>query len=512
MLFNSFIYLGIFLPVTALVYFAIGSQLNHRLSITWLVAASLFFYGWWNPAYLGLILGSGLFNFAVGMTLNKRHGFGERARLALLSVGIAVDISLLAYFKYANFFIDNVNWLIGSEFSVGQILLPLAISFVTFQQISYLVDAYRGETKDYNFLHYMLFVTFFPQLIAGPIVHHSEMMPQFDKDKTYKPKWQNLEIGLTILIIGLFKKVVLADTIAASARPIFMAAEAGDALSITGAWMGAVAFALQLYFDFSGYSDMAIGSARIFGIKLPINFYSPYKALNIADFWRRWHMTLTRFITAYLYMPMSIKMARLCATRDWGNQPQFWLSVAYPAMVTFILAGLWHGAGWNFVIFGFLQGAFMIINSLWREFRKNMLGQKLKKTTPLGRLAARALTIAVFIWSLIFFRAETTDGAIFLASSMIGLQNNAFALGESWLNPTIALEILLFTIIFLLPNTQQLMMNFEPSLETPRKEQLTWVERIRWQPNRGWALAVGLMLGIAIMHMNQVSEFIYFQF
>jgi alginate O-acetyltransferase complex protein AlgI len=512
MLFNSFIYLGIFLPVTALVYFAIGSQLNHRLSITWLVAASLFFYGWWNPAYLGLILGSGLINFAVGMALSKRHGYSDRARLAVLSVGIVINVSLLGYFKYANFFIDNVNWLIGGDFSIGLIILPLAISFVTFQQISYLVDAYRGETKDYNFLHYMLFVTFFPQLIAGPIVHHSEMMPQFDKDETYKPRWRNLQIGLTILIIGLFKKVVLADTIAASARPIFLAAEAGEALSVMDSWIGATAFALQLYFDFSGYSDMAIGSARIFGIKLPINFYSPYKALNIADCWRRWHMTLTRFITAYLYVPMSITMARLCATKEWGTQPQFWLSVVYPVMVTFILAGLWHGAGWNFVIFGFLQGTFMVVNSLWREFRKNVLGQKLKKNSYLGRVAARMLTIAVFIWSLVFFRAETTDGAVLLASSMIGLQNNAFALSGSWLSYTITLEILLFVVIFVLPNTQQLMMNFEPSLEPPHKEQSTWVERIRWQPNRGWALAVGLLLGLAIMHMNQVSEFIYFQF
>jgi len=511
MLFNSFVYLALFLPVTVLVYFAIGSQLKHRLSITWLVAASLFFYGWWNPAYLGLIIGSGLFNFAAGMTLGAGK-LGQKSRTALLAAAIAVNLGVLGYFKYANFFVDNINWLFGTDFYLGQIVLPLAISFFTFQQISYLVDAYRGETKDYDFLHYMLFVTFFPQLIAGPIVHHSEMMPQFDKDETYRPKRRNLQIGLTILIIGLFKKVVVADGIAAYATPVFAAAEAGQALSFGESWLGALLFAVQLYFDFSGYTDMAIGSARIFGIKLPINFYSPYKALNIAEFWRRWHMTLTRFITAYIYMPMSIHWARKGIEKNWGPSRQFWLSVAYPAMFAFFLAGLWHGAGWNFVIFGVLQGVYLTMNSVWREFRKKKLGHKLKHSTLPGRVAARTLTILTFVWSLVFFRAQTTDGAFALTSAMLGANGLGGGVEIIAATPAILVLITGFVAVLSLPNTQQFMLDYEPSTEPVHKEELSRLESVRWTPTARWAVLFAAMAVTALLSMNRVSEFIYFQF
>jgi alginate O-acetyltransferase complex protein AlgI len=512
MLFNSFIYLGVFLPITALVYFAIGVRQYHRLSIAWLVAASLLYYGWWNPAYLGLIIGSSLFNFSAGMMLGNDRDYSAAIRLWILRIAITANILLLCYFKYANFFVDNINWALGSEFSIDKIILPLAISFVTFQKIAYLVDAYRGETKDYNFLHFLLFVTFFPQLIAGPIVHHFEMMPQFDKDETYKPRWRNLEVGVTILVIGLFKKVVIADGIAAYARPVFLAAEAGEALSIGEAWLGATAFALQLYFDFSGYTDMAIGSARIFGIKLPINFYSPFKSLNISDFWRRWHMTLTRFITAYIYTPLSIKMARLCAAHDWGLQPQFWLSSAYPLMITFLLAGFWHGVGWNFLIFGFLQGAFLIGNAAWREYRKRILGHRLKDSSFFGRLTSRFLTIAAFIWSLVFFNAKTTHGAMTLSAAMFGANGWSWSIGAEPLAKMVGLQIILFAIIFLLPNTQQFMIDYEPSLEPVRTERMSILERIRWRPSRNWALFVGGLFAFALLQMNRISEFIYYQF
>jgi alginate O-acetyltransferase complex protein AlgI len=333
MLFNSYTFIFIFLPITLLVFFSIGGKGHHRIAIAWLVAASLFFYGWWNPAYLSLILGSILFNYAVGVALSNLQAQSSASHLTkkiILSFGILVNLFLLAYFKYANFFVDNLNSLSGSNFHLQTIILPLAISFFTFQQITYLVDAYKGETREYNFLHYCLFVTFFPQLIAGPIVHHREMLPQFVKNTIYKFNHQHLAIGLTIFFIGLFKKVVLADGVAVYATPVFEAAEQGVMLTFFEAWAGALAYTFQLYFDFSGYSDMAIGIARMFGIRLPLNFNSPYKSVNIIEFWRRWHITLSRFLRDYLYIPLG------------GNRKGKFRRYIN-LMITMLLGGLWHG-------------------------------------------------------------------------------------------------------------------------------------------------------------------------
>ena len=292
MLFNSYTFIFLFLPTVLLGFHLIGKQGHHRVAIAWLVGASLFFYGWWNPAYLGLMLVSIFFNYGIGVSLGGAPK--QPNKKPILIFGVIVNLGLLAYFKYANFFVDNLNNIAGTDIVLEQIILPLAISFFTFQQIAYLVDAWRGETKEYNFLHYCLFVTFFPQLIAGPIVHHKEMLPQFAKDVVYKLRSKHLAIGLTIFAIGLFKKVVLADGISVYASPVFDAAEAGVVLTFFEAWGGSLAYTFQLYFDFSGYSDMAIGIARMFGIRLPLNFNSPYKATSIIDFWRKWHITLSR--------------------------------------------------------------------------------------------------------------------------------------------------------------------------------------------------------------------------
>ncbi|MCK4501442.1 MAG: MBOAT family protein, partial [Desulfuromonadales bacterium] len=299
MLFNSYIFISLFLPITLVVYYLIGGQGKHRVAISWLVGASLFFYGWWNPAYLGLIITSMLFNYAVGISLGKNDTSHRSTRL-ILALGVAANLALLGYFKYANFFVNTLNNITETTYHLETIILPLAISFFTFQQIAYLIDAWKGETREYSFLHYSLFVTFFPQLIAGPIVHHKEMLPQFAKDITYKFKHENISIGLTIFLLGLFKKVIIADSAAKYSTPIFDAAEDGMTLSFIEAWIGALSYTFQLYFDFSGYSDMAIGLARMFGIRLPLNFNSPYKANNIIDFWRHWHMTLSRFLRDYL--------------------------------------------------------------------------------------------------------------------------------------------------------------------------------------------------------------------
>ena len=330
MLFNSIEFILFFLPITLIIFFTIGILEYQRLAVLWLVSASLFFYGWWNPSYLWLLIFSMVFNYRMGVFLSA----GKKSK-ALLAAGIAVNLGFMAYFKYTNFIVDNINLLVGGSYNVSYIILPLAISFFTFQQIAYLVDAYRNETREYSFLHYSLFVTFFPQLIAGPIVHHKEMLPQFEKRATYSLNLLNINKGLTIFIIGLFKKVVLADSIADYATPVFDAADAGLTISFFEAWGGAFAYSLQLYFDFSGYADMAIGIAFLFGISLPLNFSSPYKSKSIIDFWRRWHMTLSRFLKDYLYIPLGGSRKWLqaykyfCNDASWGTMARCRLEFCY---------------------------------------------------------------------------------------------------------------------------------------------------------------------------------------
>jgi len=304
MLFNSYEFIFLFLPITFLVFFAIA-RLGHEAAIIWLVLASLFFYGWGNPAYLILILLSMVANFSIGELLGSTHRRNKRSLGKIyLVLGVTLNLGTLGYFKYAGFFVDNLNTALGTEIDIGRIVLPLAISFFTFQQIAFLVDAYKGITKEYRFTHYALFVTFFPQLIAGPIVHHKDMLPQFMRRDTLKPHIENIAVGLTIFFIGLFKKAVLADGISPYGSSVFDMAAGGETLSFFQAWGGALSYTMQLYFDFSGYSDMAIGGARLFGIRLPLNFHSPYKATSIVEFWRRWHMTLSRFLRDYVYIPL----------------------------------------------------------------------------------------------------------------------------------------------------------------------------------------------------------------
>ncbi|RMH23826.1 MAG: MBOAT family protein, partial [Planctomycetota bacterium] len=302
MLFNSYIFIFAFLPATLILY-VIASRVHVRAAIATLVVASLFYYGWWAPRYVFLILFSILFNYALGFLLASEDR-PRRAKKRVLALGVAVNLGLLAYFKYAMFIADNLSALLDTPINIGTIVLPLAISFFTFQQIAYLVDAFRGLTREYSFVDYCLFVTFFPQLIAGPIVHHGEMLPQFADRRTARPSADNLTIGLSIFAAGLFKKVVIADGVSVTANKVFDAAAAGGSVTFVDAWAGALAYTMQLYFDFSGYSDMAIGLGRMFGIRLPVNFDSPYKARSIVDFWRRWHITLSRFLRDYLYIPL----------------------------------------------------------------------------------------------------------------------------------------------------------------------------------------------------------------
>src|ERR1700730_11834365 len=355
MLFNSPAFLFLFLPATVAAYIAVRQLLGPRAVLALLLAASIFFYGWWNPAYVPLLLGLALFNFLVarGLTAYRQMGRGDWLSL-LLTFGIVVDLGVLGYFKYTDFFIETANELFKTNFMLQHILLPLGISFFTFQKIAYLVDASRGEVEKHDLLEYCFFVMFFPQLLAGPITHHSEIFSQIKGPWAFAVKPSNFTLGVTIFVIGLFKKVVLADHFGPLVSPAYEAAAAGEPLDFFLAWQAAISFKFQLYFDFSGYSEMALGAARLFGIQLPLNFNSPYRALNVVDFWRRWHMTLSRWLRDYVYIPLG---GSRCGTAR----------LYFNLMVTLALSGLWHGGAWHFLLWGSLQGASMVVTHAWRQ-------------------------------------------------------------------------------------------------------------------------------------------------
>ncbi|MCB2101392.1 MAG: MBOAT family protein [Rhodobacterales bacterium] len=526
MLFNSYEFIFAFLPLSVLGFFLLERMGRRREAIAWLVVASLFFYGWWNPPYLALLVASIVFNFLVGSRLARRSVAPRRVDKALLLFGVAVNLAAIGYFKYANFFVGNVNALAGTDYNLGTIVLPLAISFFTFQQITFLVDSYRGETTEFSFLHYCLFVSFFPQLIAGPIVHHSEMLPQFRHHDAGRFSHTNLAVGLTIFAMGLFKKAVLADGVAVYATPVFNAAEAGQTLDFFTAWAAALAYTIQLYFDFSGYSDMAIGAARIFGITLPLNFNSPYKATSIIDFWRRWHMTLSRFLRDYVYI--SLGGNRHGPTRRHVN-----------LMGTMLLGGLWHGAGWTFVVWGGLHGAYLVINHVWTRFRALRHGGVAPEHGPLGQALAWALTFVAVVVGLVFFRALTFDGALTILTGMTGLNGielpaaiglrlgglgdlltglgiqftpgggARFVAAWSWI-------IALMAIVLMLPNTQQVMALYAPALDFHVGRSDTGhgpvMRRLRWHPTQVWSLLAAVILCTGLLALPEVTEFLYFQF
>ena len=355
MLFNSYQFIFGFLPAVCISYFVVARFWGIRAGVLVLVVGSLFFYGWWNERYLWILLLSIGCNAGFAVALIR----GEpKQRLWILLVGLGFNLLLLGYFKYAAFVAQNVSALLGVDWHIAQQPLPLGISFFTFQKIAFLVDAYLGGVVSFDLLHYSLFVTFFPQLIAGPIVRHNEIMPQFET-LPRRPRASDFAIGGSIFAIGLFKKVCLADLSAMWVNPVFSAAASGAPIGFVEAWVAALAYSFQLYFDFSGYSDMAIGLARLFGIVLPINFYSPYKSVNIIDFWRRWHITLSRFLRDFLYIPLG------------GNRhgvARRYLNLA----VTMLLGGLWHGAGWTFVLWGAFHGLMLAANHAWHFLRRRL--------------------------------------------------------------------------------------------------------------------------------------------
>lgn len=493
MLFNSQIFIFLFLPFVFFGFYFLGRNFNREYAFAFLVVASLFFYGWWNPVYVVLIVASILVNYLLGVRISNCSQSANKRLLLIL--GLALNLSLLGYYKYANFFVDSLNVIGSYDFHMAEIALPLAISFFTFQQVAYLVDAYRGEAKEYNFLHYCLFISFFPQLIAGPIVHHKEILPQFQKRSSIELNMRNVATGLTIFFMGLFKKVVIADGIAAYSTPVFGAAAGGHLISFYDAWIGALGYTFQIYFDFSGYSDMAIGIAYLFNIKLPLNFHSPYKAVNIIDFWRRWHMTLSRFLRDYLYFPLGGN--RKGSVRRYMN-----------LMTTMLLGGLWHGAGFTFIIWGAMHGAYLIVNHAWAVIKKR-LGLHERKSTVFSRALARVVTLFAVVIAWVVFRAEGLDATINMLKGMAGLHGitdaSTYTVQFGWIAT-------LFIVVWSMPNTQEIIGRKDPIMDALSSYSLKSMTWLRWRPAYSYALATGFIALIALVNMSKESEFLYFQF
>ncbi|QXH51697.1 MBOAT family protein [Pseudomonas fakonensis] len=525
MLFNSYLFLLLFLPLTLAAHYLIAAR-SLRGAALWLCVTSIVFYGWWNPQFVLLLIGSIAFNYLVSLLILNSAG-RPRLQLLVTTAGVGADLALLFHYKY---FVTLVNFaqdwgLAGTR--LDDIILPLGISFFTFTQIGYLLDCRAGIVKERSLLSYVLFVTFFPHLIAGPILHHKEMMPQFAKPDNYRFRAENLSIGGMLFVIGLAKKVLLADPIAPYADAGF--ADPGS-LGFWAAWGTGIAYALQLYFDFSGYSDMALGLAKMFGIRFPLNFNSPYKASNIIDFWARWHITLTRYLTAYLYYPVAMAVSEWrgkrglpVGTQGAATAGGFAAAIILPTTFTMGLAGIWHGAGLQFLIFGLLHAGYLSINHAWRIF---VVGRNNKKGPqhPLKVAGYVLLTFAAVIVAQAFFRAESTHDAVLLVEGMFGLRGlgslpdvlypAGVAWGDAWRmlvgRHLEALHVLaVLAVAWFLPNSHQIMGGFSPSLA---RAQLDGPAALRWAPNLKWLAIMAALLLLCLMNLHKEARFLYFQF
>jgi alginate O-acetyltransferase complex protein AlgI len=478
MLFNSYQFIFLFLPVALLGYFALG-RLGDLAPVIWLALASLAFYSAGGWQFVPLLLASIAFNYGIGLLLISQP-LRRVPRSAVLAAGVAGDLLVLGYFKYAGFLAANLNAVFSTGLSVD-ILLPVGISFYTFTQIAFLVDAYRGKVARYALPYYALFVGYFPHLIAGPILHHRDMIPQFERAVAKRPDPHLILCGLIIFAIGLFKKTCLADGI----QPLVALAFGPIPPSFDQAWIGALAYTFQLYFDFSGYSDMAIGISLMFGIFLPINFNSPYKATSIIDFWRRWHMTLSQFLRDYLYIPLG------------GNRRGPILRYVN-LMVTMALGGLWHGAAWTFVIWGVLHGLYLCINHAWTNFGPAVS----PRFARLASVASFILTFSSVVVAWVFFRADSLASALSILSKMASPAQVIFGRGEMADAMLIAVYA---ALAWLAPNTQAIM-GYDHANRTVGEAIGAWPKRA------AFLYAGAAVLAFGILGIQQHSEFIYFRF
>jgi alginate O-acetyltransferase complex protein AlgI len=481
MIFSSYEFIFLFLPSCFVIYFYINKKKLFKLATGFLAISSLFFYSWWNILYLPLILSSVVINFLLSQLIIRL----DESKIYILITGILFNIFLLGYFKYSDFFLQNTNLLFSSNYSLLYLTLPLAISFFTFQQIAFLVDTYKGYVEKNSFLNYVVFVTFFPQLIAGPIVHHKEMMPQFSSIKNKFLNYKNIYLGIFIFSIGLFKKTVIADSFSKWATNGF---DLMNQLTLVEAWITSLSYTFQLYFDFSGYADMAIGAALLFNIKLPINFDSPYKATNIRDFWNRWHITLSRFLRDYIYIPL-------------GGNRHGSFKMYSNLLTTFFVGGLWHGAGWTFIFWGLMHAVAVIIQRIWSN-----------AGLALNKLIAWFLTFNFINISWIFFRAEQWEDAIKILKGMFGFSG-------------IALPILFQKITFL--NFEKIEFSNAYANFNDDSEITFWIfiaflitlffknsnQLVNsYRPNNKVVFFIVMLFLISLMHLDKNVDFIYFNF
>jgi len=497
MLFYSYPFILLYLPVVLAGFFW-SAKISHRLAAAWLATASLFFYGYWNPRFLVLILASITFNYAVGYCIAARK-WPAMAK-ALLASAIAVNLAVLGYFKYTNFFIANADELFHVHWVLKDIALPLGISIFTFTQIAFICDVYRGVAAEYSFIHYVLFVTYFPHLVAGPIIHHRQIMPCFDDAQTYRVRAENIAIGALIFTIGLAKKVLLAASFAEYADPIFDGANKALQPSFFVAWLGILAYTLQIYFDFSGYSDMAIGLSRLFGIRLPENFNSPYKSQNIIEFWRRWNITLSHFLRDYLYIPL-------------GGNRKGGLRRHANLIITMLLGGLWHGPNWTFVAWGGLHGFYLVINHAWISLGARY-GIAMKRQNLLYRVTCTIVTFLAVMVAWVFFRTESFEAAARLIRGTVSFgdmatwryffSDNSITTFGYWLPPDSAFYRLTLlgiglVVVWGAPNTRVLIENIRMS-DTPR--QFATIG----------AACFWIFLLTVVSASREMAQFIYFNF
>lgn len=520
MLFNSYLFLLVFLPVTWLGAYALVRGGHHRAAMGWLTLSGLVFYGAWSIAFLALLLASIVVNFAVARALARvGHAGGGRA---LLGAAVAANLFVLGWFKYANFFMQSAAALAGATPVMLDIVLPVGISFFTFTQIAYLVDVWRQGRAEAGLMPYALFVTWFPHAVAGPIIHHAQVMPQLQRAVQHSPHPHDLALGLTLFVLGLAKKVLLADSLAEHADAVFAAADGlsnpGAApLGLLAAWSGVLAYALQLYFDFSGYSDMACGLSCLFGVRLPVNFNSPYKASSLIDFWRRWHISLSLFLRQYLYIPLGGN--RRGAVRRWAN-----------LMTTMLLGGLWHGANWTFVLWGGLHGMGLLINHAWQQGCRAWLPARWLSGFRWARWVGWGLTFVFVVLAWVPFRAPNLDVALNLYAALFtpeALQQASGGL-QAWLSPAqfwtrwwagapvglaqvqagASLPVLLLgmAVVLFLPNTHEVMGRRSAQGAVRARGLLSW------KPGTAWALFTAVLLSLCLLNLHRVSPFLYFQF
>ena len=518
MTFNSYAFLLAFLPLVVTGYYLLTRLLESQMpALVWLLLASLVFYGSFGGSYVLILVGSVLMNFLLAWWMSRLPAEGRGRRLVLIA-GIAANLLVLATYKYTGFFADNLNAVLGTHLTALSVIYPVGLSFYTFIQVGFLIDAYAGRVKRLTFLRYALFGTFFPYVTAGPIVRQNEILEQLDIPVRERTGTTRVVVGLTMFATGLFKKAVLADSVAPCVNTLFAAASSHAAIGAANAWTGTIGYTLQLYFDFSGYTDMAIGLGYMLGLRLPLNFNSPLKATSVVDFWRRWHMTMTRFFTDYLYTPTAMAMMRRAIRHRYSEAVRVLAVLCLPTIVTFLMVGLWHGAGWGFVIWGVIQGVGLAVNLAWRELQTRFKLPRIP--SPVGW----TLTMLLLVVSLVFFRASSLSDAAYLLQAMAGLGHGAApsaaqfygtatVFGALTVVPALIWVVLLAGVAVLFPvNTQQFLGEHDVALPTMfSPESRSWV-RLVWRPGVRWAMPVAVLGALALGFVGGPSPFLYYHF